>query len=175
MEFRSATACAGVTPGLRCPMVIKTQRLPRASRSFSPSTCSWLTMGVKKPGLKNTRVPLKLGGTLVFFNPGFFTPIVNQEQVEGENDLDARGKRWVFMTMGHLKPGVTPAQAVADLNSIGSYLEKTYPKDDDQRTFTLARPSLYGDYLRKPVKAFMTALMSLASLILLAACANLGI
>jgi len=43
------------------------------------------------------------------------------------------------MTMGHLKPGVTPAQAVADLNSIGSYLEKTYPKDDDQRTFTLAR------------------------------------
>jgi len=118
--------------------------------------------------------PPSFSGTLVFFNPGFFTPIVNQEQVEGENDLDARGKRWVFMTMGHLKPGVTPAQAVADLNSIGSYLEKTYPKDDDQRTFTLARPSLYGDYLGKPVKAFMTALMSLASLILLAACANLG-
>src|SRR5260370_23727003 len=78
------------------------------------------------------------------------------------------------MTMGHLKPGVTPAQAVADLNSIGSYLEKTHPKDDDQRTFTLARPSLYGDYLGKPVNAFITALMSPASLILLAACANLG-
>ena len=29
------------------------------------------------------------------------------------------------MTLGHLKPGVTPAQAVADLNSIGAYLEKT--------------------------------------------------
>ncbi len=122
-------------------------------------------IGVAPPGFS---------GTLVFFNPGFFTPIVNQEQVEGTNELDARGKRWVFMTMGHLKPGVTPAQAVADLNSIGSYLEKTYPKDDDQRTFTLARPSLYGDYLGKPVKAFMTALMSLAGLILLAACANLG-
>ena len=122
-------------------------------------------IGVAPPGFS---------GTLVFFNPGFFTPIVNQEQVEGTNELDARGKRWVFMTMGHLKPGVTPVQAVADLNSIGSYLEKTYPKDDDQRTFTLARPSLYGDYLGRPVKAFMTALMSLASLILLAACANLG-
>ena len=34
------------------------------------------------------------------------------------------------MVMGHLKTGVTPAQATADLNSIGSYLEKTYPKDD---------------------------------------------
>jgi predicted permease len=118
--------------------------------------------------------PRGFNGTLVFFNPGFFVPIVNQEQVEGVNDLNARGKRWVFMTMGHLKPGVTPAQAVADLNSIGSYLEKTYPKEDDQRTFTLARPSLYGDYLGRPVRAFMTGLMLLAGLILLAACANLG-
>jgi predicted permease len=122
-------------------------------------------LGVAPPGFN---------GTLVFFNPGFFVPLVNQEQVEGENDLNARGKRWVFMTMGHLKVGVTPAQATADLNSIGSYLEKTYPKDDDRRTFTLARPSLYGDYLGKPVRAFMTALMLLAALILLAACANLG-
>jgi ABC-type antimicrobial peptide transport system permease subunit len=60
------------------------------------------------------------------------------------------------------------------LDSIGSYLEKTYPKDDDQRRFTLARPSLYGDYLGRPVRAFMGALMLLAGLILLAACANLG-
>src|SRR6202011_5173668 len=78
------------------------------------------------------------------------------------------------MTMGHLKARVTPAQAVADLNSIGSYLEKTYPKDDDQRSFTLARPGLYGDYLGRPVRAFMTGLMLLAGMILLAACANLG-
>jgi predicted permease len=122
-------------------------------------------LGVAPPGFN---------GTLVFFNPGFFVPIVNQEQVEGENDLNARGKRWVFMTLGHLKAGVTPAQATADLNSIGSYLEKAYPKDDDQRTFTLVRPSLYGDYLGKPVREFMTGLMLLAALILLAACANLG-
>ena len=118
--------------------------------------------------------PPEFHGTLVFFNPAFFVPIVNQEQVEGVNDLNARGKRWVFMVMGHLKVGVTPAQAVADLNSIGSWLEKTYPKDDDKRTFTLARPSLYGDYLGRPVRAFMTGLMLLAGLILLAACANLG-
>jgi predicted permease len=122
-------------------------------------------LGVAPPGFN---------GTLVFFNPGFFVPLVNQEQVEGVNDLNTRGKRFIFMTMGHLKPGVTKAQAIADLNSIGSYLEKTYPKDDDQRTFTLARPSLYGDYLGKPVRAFMTGLMLLSALILIAACANLG-
>ena len=79
--------------------------------------------------------PPEFHGTLVFFNPDFFVPIVNQEQVEGENLLNTRGRRWIFMTMGHLKAGVTPPQAVADLNSIGTYLEKTYPKDDDQRSF----------------------------------------
>jgi predicted permease len=118
--------------------------------------------------------PPEFRGTIIFFNPDVFVPIVNEEQIEGVNQLNVRRFRWVFMTMGHLKPGVSVAQAVADLNSIGRYLEKTYPQDDDQRSFTLARPGLYGDYLGRPVKAFMTALMLLAGLILLAACANLG-
>ncbi len=118
--------------------------------------------------------PPDFHGTLLFLFPDFFVPIVNQEQIEGVNLLNARGNRWVFMAMGHLKTGVTPVQATADLNSIGSYLEKTYPKDDAKTTFTLARPGLYGDYLGRPVKAFLTALMLLAGLILLAACANLG-
>jgi len=113
-------------------------------------------------------------GTLVFFSPDFFVPIVNQEQVEGENDLNERGKRWIFSVMGHLKAGVTPAQAVADLNSIGAVLEKSFPKDDNDMSFTLARPSLYGDRLGAPMKAFLTGLMLLAGLILLAACTNLG-
>ena len=122
-------------------------------------------LGVAPPGFH---------GTLLFFHPDVFAPIVNQEQLEGQNTLNARGNRWVFMVMGHLKTGVTEAQASADLNSIGSYLEKTYPKDDGNMHFTLTRPSLYGDYLGRPIRAFMTGLMLLAGLILLAACANLG-
>jgi predicted permease len=118
--------------------------------------------------------PPEFHGTLVFFDTDLFIPIVNAEQLDGGNDLNARGSRWVFMTLGHLKAGVSRTQAIADLNSIGSYLEKTYPKEDGQRTFTLARPSLYGDYLGRPMRAFMTALMLLSGLILLAACANLG-
>jgi len=76
--------------------------------------------------------------------------------------------------MGHLKAGVTPAQAIADLNSIAADLEKNYPKEDGKVTFRLARPSLYGDLVGRPVREFLTALMLLAALILLAACANLG-
>jgi predicted permease len=126
---------------------------------------SFTILGVAPPGFN---------GTLLFLNPDSFVPMVNQEQIEGTSFLNARGNRWVFMTLGHLKPGVTPAQAVADLNSIGAYLEKTYPQDDGDMTFALARPGLYGDYIGRPARAFLTALMLLAGLILLAACANLG-
>jgi predicted permease len=118
--------------------------------------------------------PREFHGTLLFFSPDFFVPIVNREQVEGVDDLNARGSRWIFMLMGHLKDGVTPAQAIADLDMIGSELEKSYPKEDGQMTFSLARPGLYGDYLGRPIQAFFTGLMLLAGLILLAACANLG-
>jgi len=113
-------------------------------------------------------------GTLLFFSPDFFVPIVNQEQVEGVNKLNARGNRWVFQVMGHLKAGVTPIRAMADLNSLGAWLERTYPKDDSKMSFSLGRPGLAGDVFAKPAQAFVTALMMLAGLILLAACANLG-
>jgi predicted permease len=118
--------------------------------------------------------PPEFRGTLAFVFPDFWVPIVNQEQVEGVNVLNARGNRGILMVLGHLKAGVTPSQAVADLNSIGSYLEKTYPKDDGQMTFSLTRPGLTGDWLGRPLRAFLTGLMLLAGLILLAACANLG-
>jgi predicted permease len=117
--------------------------------------------------------PPQFNGTLLFFNPAMWVPIV-EHPLLGGNDLNKRSDRWVFETMGYLKPGITPEQASADLNSIGAYLEHTYPKDESKMTFVLASPTLYGDYLGKPVKAFMAGLMLLTGLILLAACANLG-
>jgi predicted permease len=118
--------------------------------------------------------PPDFQGTLLFISPDFFVPLVNKEQLDGEDILNARGNRKLLMALGHLKAGVTPAQAIADLNSIGSYLERSYPKDDVDMKFTLVRPGLAGDFLGGPVKAFVTGLMLLAGLILLAACANLG-
>jgi predicted permease len=122
-------------------------------------------IGVAQPGFH---------GTLLIFSPAFFVPIANQEQVEGWSGLNNRRSRWVTQLVGHLKAGVTPAQVIADLNSIGSYLKKSYPEDEDQMTFSLARQGLGGDVLGRPIGAFVTGLMLLAGLILLAACANLG-
>ena len=118
--------------------------------------------------------PPDFRGTLVFASPNFFVPKVNQEQIEGWNGLNDRGSSGLLSVIGHLKAGVTPAQATADLNSIGSYLEKAYPKDERRMSFLLARPGLLGDQFGRPIQAFLAGLMLLAGLILLAACANLG-
>jgi predicted permease len=117
--------------------------------------------------------PPDFNGTLLFFNPAMFVPLVDHPAL-GTHDLSTRNDRWVFDVIGYLKPGLTPAQAVADLNQIGQSLEKAYPKDESTMAFTLTRPGLYGDYLGRPVKAFLAGLMLLTMLILLAACANLG-
>ena len=118
--------------------------------------------------------PREFRGTLLLFSPDFYIPLVNREQLDGGSNLNARGNRWILEVVGHLKPGITREQAVGDLNSIGSYLAKTYPKEDGIESYALARPSLYGNMLGRPARAFFTGLMLLAGLILLAACANLG-
>ena len=115
--------------------------------------------------------PPQFRGTFLLLAPDFFVPMVS---IEDQSALDNRGGRWIFETIGHLKPGVTPAQACADLNAIGGYLQKTYPKANGKTNVSLARAGLYGDTFGRPLRGFVAALMLLAGLILLAACANLG-
>jgi predicted permease len=112
-------------------------------------------------------------GTERFFSPALWVPLMQQEQIEGLNDLNQRTARSLWL-VGRLKPGVTAEQASADLQSIATFLTRTYPKDDDRLNFSLARPGLLGNLLGRPVRAFVAGLMLLAGLILLAACANLG-
>ena len=121
-------------------------------------------IGVAPPGFR---------GTEMFFAPAFWFPLMQANEVTGWDSWNSRGSHsgWV---MGRLKPGVTPAEATADLQSLAHWLAKTYPKSDDGITFSLARPGLVGDMLGKPARAFVAGLMLLAGMILLAACANLG-
>lgn len=112
-------------------------------------------IGVTQPGFL---------GTFTVFFADFFVPIVNEW-----TKLTDRGSRGIDVMFGRVKPGVTPAQAVADLNATGADLEKTYPKENGQMTFELGRLGLAD-----AVKPFLGALMFLAGLILVAACANLG-
>jgi predicted permease len=122
-------------------------------------------LGVAPPGFQ---------GTVLFYASDIFVPMVNREQLSGDKVLNARENHWIFELMGHLKTGVTPAQANADLNSVDSYLKRTYPKEEGKEPYKLARPGLHGDLLGGPTRTFLTGVMLLSGLILFGACANLG-
>ncbi|MBV9613650.1 MAG: ABC transporter permease [Acidobacteriaceae bacterium] len=117
--------------------------------------------------------PPEFHGTILFISIDLFIPIVNQQQVDGEDWLTPRGTtKGIFESFGHLKPGVTAAQAAADLDRVASYLEKVYPQEFAKRQSSIVREGLAG--FTRSAGAFVGALMLLAALILFAACANLG-
>jgi predicted permease len=116
--------------------------------------------------------PPAFAGTMMFISPDFYMPLVNLEQTGQPDPFVRANDRGVFEVLGHLKPGVTQAQALADANSVAKYLEKTYPKDCRYKSSTLSRPGLSA--FDRGVRAFVAGLTLLAGLILLAACANLG-
>jgi predicted permease len=120
--------------------------------------------GVAPPGFR---------GTELFFAPDLWAPVVDLPQINGWDPLDDRGSHFTWVS-GHLKPGVTPAAATLDLNTVAASMAKSNPNEDELLKFSLARPGLIGDTLGGPARAFMAGLMLLAALILLAACANLG-
>ncbi len=121
-------------------------------------------IGVAPPGFR---------GTFQAFAADFFVPIVNQEQIDGDNLLNARANSWISGVFGRLNPGVTAAQAAADLNSIHDELQKMYPKEEGKVTFALAHIGMANTF-GGALQAFLGGLTLLAALILLAACANLG-
>ena len=90
----------------------------------------------------------------------------------GGNPNDRSNTGGVFEAFGHLKPGVTPAQAMADVDAVSAYLEKTYPKEVAHKGTVISRVGLTS--FGPGVRAFVAGLTLLAALILLAACANLG-
>ena len=116
--------------------------------------------------------PESFTGTERFFSGDFWVSMLNEEQVEGYSYLEWRGNHQIWV-LGRMKPGVTVAQAEADINTAAAHMAKVNLQDENLR-FHLSRPGLLGDMLGKPVQAFLWGLMALAALVLLAACANLG-
>jgi predicted permease len=105
--------------------------------------------------------------------PDFWVPMVNEQQIGGWDYLSNRVNHNIWL-IGRLKPGVTPAQATNNLNAIAAQLAQQYPTSDSNLKAKLVTPGWMGDQFGDPVRAFLAAIMLLAFLMLVAACANLG-
>jgi predicted permease len=113
-------------------------------------------------------------GTEVFYRPAIWVPLMMESQIEpGNNWLDRRAT-FNMWTIGRLKADVTVPQAEANINAIAADLARTYPWPDKGMVLQLSRPGLVGGLLRTPVQTFGAAVLVLAGLVLVAACANLA-
>ena len=73
-----------------------------------------------------------------------------------------------------MSPGVSREQATAALNTVAKSIGEAHPRSHQGLQVGLAPPGFVGSTGRTPVTAFMTGVMALAGLVLLAACANLA-
>ena len=112
-------------------------------------------------------------GTEKLLQPAFFIPMANEASMEGVSWLEDRRSKHVFAVV-RIKDGVTLPQAQAELNTIAARIRQRYPSEEEGLGFKLAHPGLVGDTIGGPARSFLAALMGLAGIVLLAACANLG-
>jgi putative ABC transport system permease protein len=117
--------------------------------------------------------PPEFTGTESVFTPEFWIPSMMQEWIEGYNGLTSRGDGQWF-AFGRLKPGVTPQQAQAQLDTVAQQLGKEYPGPDDGMALRLNPPGLVEPDLRKAVIAFSLALSLMVGLVLAITCTNLA-
>jgi predicted permease len=112
-------------------------------------------------------------GTEKFFQPDIFVPIVNEQSFHGVNWLEDRRSANVSCLV-RLKDGISLPQAQAELNTIADRIKREHPAEEDGIGFKLVRPGFAGEFLGGPLNGFLTGVMLLAGVVLLAACANLG-
>ena len=114
-------------------------------------------------------------GTVLIVAADYWVPLSMELEIEPGNDWIHRRFSTNAWAMGRLKPGVSPAQAEANLNQIGQDLAHSYPQWISPKSkFHLSQPGLIGRTLRGPITAFGVVLMSVSALVLLLACVNLA-
>jgi predicted permease len=112
-------------------------------------------------------------GTEKFAQPDIFVPIANEASLGGGNWLESRDDRNVWGIV-RIKDGVTMPQVQTELNAIATRIQRQYPKEEEKMGFKLVRAGLMGDFFGAPARSFLTGVLGLAGIVLLAACANLG-
>jgi predicted permease len=155
------------------PYIVLSYNFWRGHFSGNPNVIGTTVDLNKNPFTVIGVAPEPFHGTEIFYWPDFWVPMVDVQQVEGFSWLNRRGVH-NFWVLGRLRTGVTPQQATDDLNAISSRLATQYPATDDGLNARLVKPGLMGDVWGDSIRAFLTGIMLLALLVLLAACANLG-
>src|SRR5579872_1163291 len=122
--------------------------------------------------------PRGFQGTVILGGPDMWVPMSMHDQVlSGLNKEWFNDRRFLnTFAVARLKPGVTEAQARAELQALGSDLEREFPVPNAGRSFTVLpllqsaiNPNLRGLFTRAGA-----LMMTVVGLVLLIACANIA-
>ncbi len=132
--------------------------------------------------------PAAFTGVVPLLEPELWLPIAHAEEVEpagitdsvpsptGRTRLERRGTRWMFIK-GRLRPGVTAAQAHANVALIGAQLAAANPQTNEDKKMSAVPTSdvrLLVPQAGGPLAMGAVGVMSVVGLVLLIACANVA-
>jgi predicted permease len=128
-------------------------------------------------------LPQTFTGTMMVFSPEVWMPlsaydsIANNFATEKSKLLASRDGEHLLL-IGRFKPGMTPMTAEAALKTVAANLEKAFPVEQKDQTFTTAPVSRFSISDDPPDDSNMAAiaplLMGMAAIVLLVACLNLA-
>lgn len=122
--------------------------------------------------------PEAFTGTDVGLAPQFWVPMAMNRQIQPNEAFNWFEERRGLMlsAIARLRPGVTPAQAQAEIGTIGKRLQRDYPDDNKGRSAELVplTQAALNPGARDVVTAGTGLLMAVVGLVLLIACANVS-
>ncbi len=118
--------------------------------------------------------PRRFYGLDQYAHPDFFLPLMTWPRISGNakrNPLEDRADR-ELMVKGRLKPGVSMAQARAELGVIATSLQHAYPRTNRNREATVRSEFETRVHNDPSDAALVGVLLALAGAVLLIACTN---
>ncbi|HEX5475485.1 MAG TPA: ABC transporter permease [Vicinamibacterales bacterium] len=123
----------------------------------------FMVVGVAPPGFQGTTV----------LRADLFLPL--STQVQGPSNADMLTNRRIIWLMmgGRLKPGVTVAQANAEVDAIGKMLARQYPQANGDKGLRVVPTSIFPGRIGI-IAGFIGLLMGIVALVFLIACVNVA-
>src|ERR1700733_3626635 len=159
----------------RLPVIVLSHRLWQRRFASDPAILGkaiplsghmFTVVGVAPPGFR---------GLDLILDPEFWVPLGNVEQLAPSNTLNRSARDWNWLAVaGRLKPGVTQAQAAAELATLAQRFAKTYPDTDKGRGFRMDQAGSLPPRDKATVLLFIAALSVVVLLVLGIACANVA-
>jgi predicted permease len=134
-------------------------------KSIRLSGHAYTVVGVAPPGFR---------GLDLILDPEFWVPLGDVEQLAPSiPSRPARDYHWLAV-VGRLQPGITQAQASAELATLAQRFAKTYPDTDKGGGFRMEQAGSLPPRDRSTVLLFIAALSIVVLLVLGIACANVA-